>query len=143
MKLKIFIFLGIILFFHIGCGKKLNKTYNYTPYDEIKVEINLRKLKAHPKHKSVFLYFTFAVENSSAKNVYFNCGNIKAQLNEHINEFTYYDSLASVEPKTEELKRGNSIYNLYFVFAEEVGTKEIQNFEIQDFGITFDVKRIE
>lgn len=143
MKLKIFIFLGIILFLHIGCGKKLNKTYNYTPYDSIKVEINLRKLKTHPKHKSVFLHFTFAVENSSAKHVYFNSGNIKAKLNEHINEFTYHDSLASTIAETEELKQGTSIYNLYFVFPEEVGTKEIQNFEIQDFGITFDFKRKE
>ena len=97
-------------------------------------------MKAHPKHESIFLYFDFVVENSSNKNVYFNWGNIKARLNDHINEFTYYASLASAEPKTEPLTRGNSIYKLYFVFPEEVGANEIQNFEIQDFGITFNFK---
>ncbi len=71
----------------------------------------------------------------SLKTIYFNPENIKVYTNNYRNSFTYYDSFASSEAKTEKLQKGVSVFKLYFVFPDKLGTSEINQFEITDFGM--------
>jgi hypothetical protein len=125
---------GIILLLMVGCN--MLGSYSYSPYKDIKINVQLKKLKAHPEHKSTFLHFDIQIENNSSNDYYFHPGKLKAKFNGEINGATYYDSLASVETEKRELSRGKSVYHLYFVFPEAVGTTEIKDFHMVNFGLS-------
>jgi hypothetical protein len=137
-KIEVFInrhlTVGIILLLMVGCSRI--GSYSYSPHRGIKLIVQLKKLKAHPEHKSTFLHFDIQVENNAPDGYYFHPGQLRAKLNGEINGATYYDSLASVETEKRELSRGKSTYHLYFVFPEAVGTTEIKDFHMVNFGLS-------
>ena len=117
----------------VACGKAIESSYH--PYENVDVLIKVKGLKAQPKHKVSFLYFDLQIINNSDKKYSINVGDIKAKLGNVSSKETHYDSLASVMPERNELKKGTSIDHLYFVFPEGVSEDEISGLEITDFGI--------
>ena len=134
--MKRYLTIFIILLLILGCSKL--GSYSYNPHKGIKIDVKLKKLKAHPEHKSIFLHFDLLIENNAPNDVYFHPGQLRAKLSGEISEATYYDSLASVETEKRELSRGKSTYHLYFVFPESVGTTSIKDFNIVNFGFSFE-----
>lgn len=126
--------IGIILLLMVGCSRL--GSYSYSPHRGIKINVHLKKLKAHPEHKSTFLHFDIQIENNAPNGYYFHPGQLRAKLNGEINEATYYDSLASVETEKLELSRGKNTYHLYFVFSGAVGITEVEDFYIVNFGLS-------
>ena len=135
MKFILTLTLATIFLSQIGCSNQINGKYRYEPFEKVKFEIDLKKIKINNETKSVFLFFTCKIDNDSSNPIFFNYANIKANVNNYENSFTYYDSLASAEPDTEKLKMGVSVYKLYFVFPEAMADKTIKDFKIIDFGL--------
>ena len=132
-KYLIFLFIFLLMF---GCSKL--GSYSYNPYEGVKVDVKLKKLKIHTEHKSTFLHFDLLIENNAPNDVYFHPGQLRAKLNGEINKATYYDSLASVETEKRKLLRGKSTYHLYFVFPGAVGKTDIKAFDIVNFRLSFE-----
>ena len=119
-----------------GCCIDASGTYKYEPIKDVAFTVNTTKLKYHKDIKAVFLYFELTIENKSDKEIYFNLGEIKAELNGEKSTETYYDSLASVLPKKERLKNGQTKLNLYFVFSEKQKNTELKEFKVIDYGLS-------
>jgi hypothetical protein len=135
MKFILSLSLATLLLFQFGCSNQVSGSYKYEPIKKVLFEIELKNIKAHTETKSVFLFFTCKIDNGSNNPLFFNYAKIKANVNNYENSFTYYDSLASAEPDTEELEMGVSVYKLYFVFPDAMGEKPIKDFKITNFGL--------
>ena len=119
-----------------GCGIDASGTYKYEPIKDVAYTVNTTKLKHHEDIKAVFLYFELTIENKSSKEIYFNVSEIKSELNGEESTETYYDSLASVLPKKERLKKGQTKLNLYFVFSEKQKNRELKEFKVINYGLS-------
>jgi hypothetical protein len=119
----------------LKCTTNVAQVYEYEPTDDVVLRVKLRKLVAKPQHKSVFLHFDIEFENNASKPIYIHLGELQGSLNNKMSTGTYYDSLASVETERTILKQGRSDHRLYFVFPQEVGTAEVRNFKIVNYGI--------
>ena len=120
----------------IGCSKDVSSTYTYEPLTNITYTVKTRELKYHSDTKSVFMRFELAINNKSNKEVYLDISKIKASLNSELSSETYYDSVASVLPKKEKLKKGASNFKLYFVYSENLREKNINKFKITSYGLS-------
>ena len=121
---------------HFGCSDDLNKAYVYEPIENVRFEIELKSIEGRQDTKSKFLFITCKIDNGSDNQIFFNYSEIKANLNNFENTFTYYDSLASSEAEREMLNPGETVYNLYLVYPYSLDTKKIEKFEITNFGLT-------
>lgn len=48
---------------------------------------------------------------------------------------TYYDSIASVMPRVEELEPGTRTYAIYFVFPTEIEAAAARGLELIEYGL--------
>ena len=120
----------------LKCTTDVAQVYEYEPTNDVVLRVKLRKLVAQPQHKSVFLYFDIEFENNASNPIYIHLGELRASLNNKVSTETYYDSLASVLPEKTVLERGRSSHRLYFVFPQEVGTAEVRNFKLVNYGVS-------
>jgi hypothetical protein len=110
-------------------------SYDYSPYKNIDLQVNLKKADYSQEHKAMFLYFDLQIRNDVSEDIYFNPGRLQARVNSISSKATYYDSLASVMPERKILERGKSSFNLYFVLPGMVDLKSIDSFEVLNFGL--------
>ena len=135
IKTKTYSFLILLLVTLAGCGTNASGTYKYDAMENVTFTVNTKKLKHHGDIKSVFLYFELTIQNNSNKDIYLNVGEIQAKLNGELSSETHYDSLASVLPKKERLKKGQTELKLYFVFSENQINKKLKEFNVVNYGL--------
>ena len=128
-------YISIALLFFSVYGCKDMGSYDYSPYKNLDLHVNLKKADYSQEHKAMFLYFDLQIKNDVSGDIYFDPGRLQAKVNNTISEATYYDSLASVMPERTILKRGENSFNLYFVLPGMTDLKSIDNFEVLNFGL--------
>ena len=136
VKTKIYTFLIALLVALTGCGINASGTYMYEPIEDVTFKIDTTKLKYKSKIEHVFLYFELNVENNSDKEIYFNFGEMQANLNGEISTSVHYDSLGSGLPQKEKLKKGQTKLKLYFVFSKEQKDKKLKEFKVIKYGLS-------
>ncbi len=133
---KIRILTGILLALMVsGCSTDVSNTYVYHPSDNLDFTFQTKTITRHKDTKSIFLYFELVVSNHSETLRRINVGEIHATLNGILSKRVYYDSLASVLPRFETLKKGKTSYKLYFVFPEKIAYKNSFTFNVIGFGL--------
>ena len=120
----------------VGCSKNVVGSYTYEPLENVAYTLNAERTSYHSEINSVFLYFELEIKNNSSTPIYIDISKIQAHTNAQSSSATYYDSLASVIPRRELLKNGNTSYKLYFVFSEALMDQELDGFKIIKYGLT-------
>ena len=128
-----YILIALLLFSVYGC--KDMGSYDYVPYKDVGMQINLKDAKYYKEHKSTFLFFELRIENDASQDTFFNPAHLKVKTNGIVSEETHYDSLASVMPERQILNKGESSFDLYFVLPSKADLKSIDEFEVLNYGL--------
>lgn len=129
--------LFLLAWAHSGCSEIT--TVSLAPYPDVSVIATARKVSYHEYEsvgKTTFVYFRYVVTARSDAPLYFKVDTISVNINGQKNESAYYDSVASILPRWEPLKKGESVLDVYAVFPGTIDATAVANVEFTNLGFS-------
>ena len=135
-------FLAIVLLtLLVGC--KDIATFTLAPYPDVSVTAVVHKVSYHDFEipgKTTFVHFKYTVTVRSDVPVYFKVGNISTSLNGVKTKEAYYDTIASIAPHWQKMKKGENAIEVYVVFPGAVDISAIPNLQFINYGLSREIK---
>ena len=104
----------------------------------------MRKVSYHDFEipgKTTFVHFKYNVTVRSDTPVYFKVGEVALSINETKNNSAYYDTVASIVPHWERMKKGENVIEAYASFPGTIDASEVANLKFIRFGFSHDPER--
>lgn len=121
----------------IGCGEIT--TVSLAPYPDVSVIATARKVSYHEYEslgKTTFVHFRYVVTARSDAPLYFKVNTISVNINGQKNNSAYYDSPATILPRWEALKKGETVLDVYAVFPGTIDATAVANVEFMNLGFS-------
>lgn len=121
----------------IGCSEIT--TVSLTPYPDVNVIATARKVSYHHHEisgKTTSVHFRYLVTARSDAPLYFKVDTISVNINGQKNESAYYDSVASILPRWEPLKKGETVLDVYAVFPGTIDATTVANVKFMNLGFS-------
>ena len=124
---------AFVLFFLIlinGCSDLGN--YTFTPNKNLEVKVELKNIKDNE-----VLYFDYKIINKSSTEYHFRFDSIKVEFNGKISSSIYYNSIASVNAKIEQISEGEKVFTLYAIFSKPLISKLKNDLNLLHYGFIY------
>lgn len=139
----ILLFAGALLYFYPTSSDRPAFSKKKDVFDDVHINMQIGDIeeKVLMDKPYTFVYFNYTIDNQHQDPLLFHPGHIRVNYNGSVNTSTEYNSLASAMTEAAELPRGVSDYSLYLVFDQHNISKTIKVLDIQETGISKDVRR--
>lgn len=119
-------------------------SFAFTPYTDVGLTATVRKVSYHDFEipgKTTFVHFKYNVTVGSDTPIYFKVGEVALSINGTKNNSAYYDTVVSMVPHWERMKKGENVIEAYASFPGTIDATEVTNLKFIHFGFSRDPKR--
>jgi hypothetical protein len=131
--------LGALVLLTALLGCKDLASFSFKLYPDVDLKVSVRKVSHHDVEasgKMSFVHFKYDVTVHSDRPAYFKVENMVLNNNGTVNTSASYDTVASIVPHWQLLKKGDNVIEVYASFPGTVDAATLPNITFTHFGFS-------
>lgn len=132
-------FIGTLVLLATVVGCRGIASFTFSPYPDVDLAVTVSKVSFHDFEipgKTTFVHFKYTVTVRSEVPAYFKVEEVALSINGTKNNGAYYDTMASIVPHWQRMKKGENVIEAYASFPGTIDAATAANLKFIDFGFS-------
>ena len=132
-------FVGALVLLAAMAGCRDIASFTFAPYTDVDLMATVSKVSFHDFEipgKTTFVYFKYTVTVRSEVPVYFKVEKVAFSINGIKNNGAYYDTVASIVPHWQRMKKGENVIEAYASFPGTIDASAVTNLKVIGLGFS-------